>query len=93
MSGKVNPNKPVVRKDLDEAVYAILTGMDNMFKDADNPMNKRLDKVESDIGEIKNDIRYIKDDINGIKADLSTTVSLGKFNELKAKVDKSLSKN
>ena len=92
MSAKVNPNAPIVRKDLDDAVSAILEGMDNMFKDPDNPMNKRLDGVEYRLSELEtkvdNHYKWLKDDISGLKADLSDTVSRKEFNQLKSRVNK-----
>lgn len=88
---KADPNPPVVRKDLDEAVEAILKGMDGMFKNPDNPMNVRLDRLEAKVDNLEtkvdNHYEWLKDDINGLKADSSTTVSKKEFNQLKTRVD------
>ena len=91
---KVDLNAPVVRKDLDEAVEAILVGVDNMFSSPDNPIAKRLDRVEERLEnvevELKNTKAELKDDINGLKAEFSQQVSRREFNNLKSRVDRHL---
>lgn len=92
MSSKVDPNAPVVRKDLDEAVSTILEGIDNMFKDQNDSLNKkfssidqRFDNVDTKIDNVE---KHLKDDIKGLKADLSDTVFRKEFNQLKTRVNK-----
>ena len=94
---KKKSDAPVVRKDLDDAVQTILTGMDHMFKDPENPMNVRLDKVESRLGNVEDQLetfkggtqvlkRTVKDEARGLRAELSDTASKKELNELKARV-------
>ncbi|MBN1168715.1 hypothetical protein JXA63_02390 [Candidatus Woesebacteria bacterium] len=96
---KKKSDAPVVRKDLDDAVETILKGMDNMFKDPENPMNVRLDKVEVRLGKVEGRLetvkgeiqvlkRTVKDEARGLRAELSDTVSKKEHNELKARVDR-----
>jgi len=92
MTVKTNPNAPVVRKDLDEAVETILEGMDNLLNDPESEMQKKFKNVDNrfDLLETKinNVERHLKDEIGGLKADLSNTVTKKEFNQLKTKVDK-----
>lgn len=89
---KGNPNEPVTRGMLDEAVSAILAGMDNLYErfkgEVDSfksEMNTRFESMDAKIDQSKNEL---KDDINGLKADLSTTPSRREFDDLKKRVDK-----
>jgi len=66
---------------LDEAVDAILKGVDALFRQFKGEVDKRFDKVESEIN-------FVKTDVRDIKADLSNTPSRKEFNELKTKVDR-----
>ncbi len=77
----------VTRGMLDDAVKAILEGMDRLFGGLKAEfgglkaeMNEKFDKIETDIS-------YIKHDIRDIKAELSDTPSKREFNELKEKVE------
>ncbi len=78
---KDDRNKPVNKGMLDEAVKAILEGMDRLFGGLKTEMSAEFEKIKADI-------TFIKRDINDIKADLSDTPSRREFNELKSKVDK-----
>ena len=71
----------VTRSMLNDAVDAILKGVDKLFGGLKTEMNRRFDKVETDI-------TFIKRDIRDIKAELSDTPSRREFNELKTKVDR-----
>lgn len=82
---KPNPNEIVNRVTLNEAVDAILEGMNNMVEDLKSEMNTRFDNLEAKVNQTKNEL---KDDVDGLKADLSTTPSRREFEELKARVDK-----
>ena len=78
----VRKNNPLVTKSmLDEAVDAILKGVDALFRQFKGEVDKRFDKVESEIN-------FVKTDVRDIKADLSNTPSRKEFNELKTKVDR-----
>lgn len=84
----------VSRKDLDEAVDTILSGINNLFEASRQERNSRLDKVEGSLKaiegtqrEIKVALLQVKDEINGLKADLSDTPSRKEFENLKTRVD------
>jgi hypothetical protein len=92
-----DPKAFITNKTLDEAVGAILKGMDNMInnfkvevRSSFQEVRKRFDNVDNRLEKIEADVSFIKDDLNGIKADLSDTVSKKEFNQLKGKVDKYL---
>ena len=92
MATKSDPNEPVNRGMLDEAVDALLQGMDKLYErfkgEVDSlrsEMNTRFDNLEAKVNQTKNEL---KDEINGLKADLSTTPSRREFEELKTRVDK-----
>ena len=74
-------NKDLVTKSmLDDAVDVILKGMDKLFGGLKTEMNKRFDRVETDI-------TFIKRDTRDIKAELSDTPSRREFKDLKTRVD------
>ena len=98
MNSKQDPNEPVTVATLNEAVDAILEGMEKMVGGVGGEMNERFDKVDHRLQSVENrlqsvetEVRFVKDEINGLKADLSTTPSRGEFEELKTKVNKVLS--
>jgi len=76
-------------KTLNEAVDAILGGVDKMFQEQSKQIKSvdhSLIALENKIDKVETDIVFIKRDIRGIKAELSDTPTLRQFNELKAKV-------
>ena len=92
MAAKTDPNEPINRGTLDEAVSAILEGMDNLyerFKGEMNglrsEMNTRFDNLEATVKQTRSEL---KDDIDGLKADLSTTPTRQEFEDLKTRVRK-----
>lgn len=92
---KADPNEPITRKMLSQAVDAILKGMDKMVGDLKGQMNlrfkavdARFDKVEDRLGSLEMGQRYLKDDIRGLKEELSDTPSRREFEELKSRVNK-----
>jgi hypothetical protein len=91
MNSKQDPNEPVTVGTLNEAVDAILDGMEKMTGGVKVEMNERFDKVENRLQSVETEVRFVKDEINGLKADLSTTPSRNEFEELKTKVNKVLS--
>jgi len=82
---KGNTTKSVNRGPLNEAVEAILEGMNNMIERLRSEMNTRFDSLEAKLNQTRTEF---KDEINGLKADLSTTPSRREFEELKTRVDK-----
>ena len=66
---------------LDQAVEAILAGIDGLVIDLRREMNSRFDKVDVEQA-------YLKDQVKGLKADLSDTPPRKQFEELKARVDR-----
>ena len=80
---KLDPNGPVPRGALDEAVDAILKGVEQMFAKLD----KRLDRLEGGQQELKGEVAHLKDEVKSLNAELSDTPSSRAFNELKARVD------
>jgi predicted nuclease with TOPRIM domain len=92
---KADPNEPVTREILDEAVDTLLAGMDKLYErfkgETDSlrsEMNSRFDNVENRLRNIEVELSYVKDEVNGLKADFSTTPSRREFEELKVRVDK-----
>ena len=89
---KSDSNDPVTGGMLDEAVQAILEGMDGMVEGFRNEVMERFENVDNrfDNLEAKIDLtrNEVKDEIDGLKADLSDTPSRREFQELKARVDK-----
>jgi archaellum component FlaC len=95
MNRKSSANDPVNRKMLDEAVEAILRGVDDIFtkqsiilaghtkilNDHTKILNDHTDRLEK----LETNVEFIKQDINDIKADLSDTPSRQEFNALKIK--------
>jgi hypothetical protein len=70
---KTDPNEPVTRGILDEAVEAILKGMDKMVRRLGSEMNSRFEEVDERLKKIEIELTHVKDTVNGLKADLSDT--------------------
>ncbi len=85
---KVDSKEPVNRGMLDEAVQAILEGMDKMVGGLRSEMNSRFEKVDDNLRQLDVELSGVKDTVNGLKAEFSDTPSRKEFTELKAKVDK-----
>lgn len=89
---KVASKEPVNRGMLDEAVQAILEGMDRMVGGLRSEMNSQFEKVDENIRNIEAKVdqtkKELKDEVGGLKAELSDTPSRRDFEELKARVDK-----
>lgn len=78
-------NDPYVTKSmLDEAVDALLKGMDNLFLRFKTELKTKL---KEELEPIKAVTTFIKRDIRDIRADLSNTPTKREFNELKTKVE------
>ncbi|MCI0558947.1 MAG: hypothetical protein MN733_10660 [Nitrososphaera sp.] len=88
MAANYDPNEPVTRGMLNEAVDAILKGMDKIAGELRSEIRETRSELKGEVQELKVEVRYLKDDIDGLKADLSDTPSRREFNELKARVDK-----
>ena len=78
---KVDPNEPITRKILDEAVEAILDGINRMF----TGMNKRFDGIDARFDNLEAGQRILQRKIKDLKYNVPTRKE---FNELKARVDK-----
>ena len=91
-----DPNAQITNKDLNEAVDAILAGMDKIILETRNGFSNINENfaTKKDLllvkDELKTEILWLKDDIEGVTADLVDTVSKKEHNKLKAKVDKYL---
>ena len=92
MVTKVNPNEPVTREMLNDAVDAILNGVDKLVIGLRAEMNGL--RAEMKLGFKKLDVKidYTKneliDEIDGLKADLSDTPTKKEFEGLKRRVYK-----
>jgi hypothetical protein len=71
---KHDPNEPVTRALLDDAVHAILEGIEAMFEERD----KRFDKIDAGQRELRRQTRDLKHD----------TPTQKEFDDLKARVEK-----
>lgn len=69
---------------INEAVNAILKGMDRMFKE-ERKFNTGTFATKEDL---KREVSWLRNDVKGLTADLSDTVSRKEFSKLKGKVDK-----
>lgn len=69
--------KFVTEEKLDQAVDAILTGMDGLFKEFGKKINDRFENIDNELTQIKRQISNLKHD----------TPSRKEFDELKKKVD------
>jgi hypothetical protein len=81
---KSNSKEPVTRGMLDEAVQAILEGMDKIVGGLRNEMNIGFEKLNAKVDQTGSELR---DEIDGLKADLSETPSRREFEEVKARLD------
>lgn len=85
---KIDPNEPVTRKMLDQAVDAILKGMDKMVGGLRGEMNARFKAVDDRFDKVELGQKFLKDDIRGLKGELSGTPSKREFEKLKTRVGK-----
>ena len=92
MATKVDPNEPVTRGVLDDAVGTLLKGMDNIAKDIGQEMKAGFNEAKAERGQIRNELKaeisYVKGEVRGLKADLSYVPSRMHFEELKKKVER-----
>lgn len=79
--------KEDVREIVQEATDAILTGMEEMFKNV--PTRNEFNELKNDVTEIKSDIHFIKDDIKNLEVQISTLPTRLEFEKLKSQVNKS----
>jgi archaellum component FlaC len=84
----------VTKTMLDEAVDAILEGMNKMVGGLRDDVtrfrsevNTGFDKVETRLERIEAEVSQARDDVNGLTAELSDTPSRREFEDLKTKVD------
>ena len=89
---KIDPNQPITRKILDEAVEAILNGVDRLVnglraevKSGFAKVDERFVSLDAKIDQTKYELT---DEIDGLKADLSDTPRRKEFEVLKRRVNK-----
>jgi len=70
-----------------DASEAILKGVQSMFDDQNKQINSRFKLVDDQLSKLEVEQRHLKHDFGDIKAEFSTSVSIGQFNSLKAKVN------
>ena len=95
---KHDPNEPITRSMIDEAIDAILEGVGSMFKNlqgrADgmdkrfDGMDRRFDKIDGNITKLESGQGHLAEKIKDLRADLSDTPSRREFQQLKSKVDR-----
>ncbi|KKR30840.1 MAG: hypothetical protein UT61_C0001G0024 [Candidatus Woesebacteria bacterium GW2011_GWA1_39_8] len=74
---------------LDQAVKAILKGMDKLIGQTGENLRGEIKNAKSELrSEFKTELGFVRDDIKGLTAELSDTPSKREFNELKSRVDK-----
>lgn len=90
---KRDPKGFVTNKVLDDAVDAILQGMNNLATKGDLKQfatKKDLEQFATK-EDLRREVSWLRGDIRDLKTELSNTPSRGEFSELKTKVDKYLS--
>lgn len=87
---KKNPKALVTNETLDEAVETILNGVDHIIENlvTKNEFKTELGKVDKRFDKIETDISFIKHDIRDIKEDLSLIPTREAYESLKSRVDK-----
>ena len=82
---KVNPKEPVNRGVLDEAVEAILNGVEKMFGNFCGEMNTKFSKIDERFDKLEAGQKDLQRQIGDLKYDTPTQKE---FETLKGKVDK-----
>ena len=82
---KADTNEPVTRGMLDEAVEAILKGVDELVNGLRGEMNTRFEKVDIRFDKLDAGQRDLQRQINDLKYDTPTQKE---FEDLKTRVDK-----
>lgn len=85
---KVDPNELVTRGMLDEAVDAILKGIDKLISNLRGEMKSGFERVNERLEKLEVGQMFLKDEVQGLKADLSNVPSRRQFEKLKSRVDK-----
>ncbi len=90
-----NDKEYITKATLNEAVDAILEGVNKMVVGLQTDMNARFDKVdgrfegvENRLDKVEAELTHVKDEINCLKADLSDTPSRQEFEALKLQVER-----
>jgi len=71
-----------MKQDLNEAVDAILTGMDNIA----TGLSQEIKENTNRINKLETSFKFMRQDMKDIKAEFSTTPSRAEFEELKKRV-------
>ena len=82
---KVDPKEPVSRGVLDEAVEAILKGVETMFGNFRGEMNTKFSKVDDRFDKLEAGQKDLQRQISDLKYDTPTQKE---FDTLKSRVDK-----
>ena len=85
---KSSRDEPVTKGMLDEAVEAILNGMNKMFSERDKRLDKndnRLDSIDKRLERLEAGQKMLRRQVSDLKYDTPTR---NEFDELKARVDK-----
>lgn len=88
-----DPNAQIRNKDLDEAVDAIMGGVNKIIVGVEGlatEMRTGFKQVDSKLNKVETELAEVKDEVGGLKADLVDTVSKKEFHQIKSKVDKYL---
>ena len=73
---KKDPNEPITRQMLDEAVETILHGVEEIIGNTETKLRSEL---QSTMQELKTEIRFVKDGVKGLEEEFSTTPTRGEF--------------
>lgn len=82
-----DPNQPVTRAMLDEAVDAILKGVQSVINEVWS-VQADIIELKDDMADVKNNVKWMKDDIEGLKAEFSNAPNRREFKNLKTRVQK-----
>ena len=85
---KRNPKATVTNEVLDEAVQAILGGIDKLFENVATKDDLKDVASKKDIQRLEYKIDELDIEVKNLKVDVALTPSLKQFNDLKLKVDK-----
>jgi hypothetical protein len=85
---KIDPYAPVTNQMLNEAVEAILQGMDRMIADVakKDDLTSVEAKLKSEIQSVKTDVVWVKNEIVGLNAELADKSDRKELEKLKGRV-------
>lgn len=74
LMAKKDPKAFVTNETLGEAVGTILGGMDDLIERQNEHLDQRFNKVDKRLDRIESEVTWVKDDIKGLTADLSVRI-------------------